>query len=598
MKQWMRLVNSVQWKLVVIYILLIITALQLIGVYFFRELEEYLIRDVNDDLRLQAGRLSQYVKTELSRKTSDNEKRKEISKLLDTFRFLKNAEIRVIDKNNFVIASTAKQQQPDFVRPAFPFNVQKPETIYRTWNAAKGVDYQGYILQLVDGGKRVGAIQIEMPLDKTYKTIRDISKILIKITFFALVLTSFLVVILARTITSPVKEITEQATAMASGDFDRQVSVKSGDEIGRLAMAFNHLAAHLRVALKQKEEETEKLQSVLANMSDGVIATDGDGRVIVKNLRAENLLERRIQLGEPLESVLPLTEPVRLPLREERHLFLEWETQDGEPTILKVTLTPVKMGGDDRMTGLVAVLEDVTEQEKLDRQRKEFVANVSHELRTPLTTIKSYLEALEDGAVHEPELATRFLKVTRQEADRMTRLIQDLLTLSRLDARKERFQKRPLSTLELLDDAYQRFTFQCRQKSIDLTLYVPPGIRRVYADRDKIDQVLDNLISNAVKYTPEGGSIAITARTRPDGMVEVGVADTGIGIPKKDLGRIFERFYRVDKARSRELGGTGLGLAIAREIIRAHDGDIRIESVWKKGTLVTFTLPTVSGRWS
>jgi two-component system sensor histidine kinase VicK len=187
-----------------------------------------------------------------------------------------------------------------------------------------------------------------------------------------------------------------------------------------------------------------------------------------------------------------------------------------------------------------------------------------------------------------------FLKVTRQEAERMTRLISDLLQLSRLDAKKVTFRKKPLAVEELLEEAVDRFSVQCRQKNILLTLYFHGRLPRVYADRDKLDQVLDNLLSNAVKYTPEGGSIAVVAQKRKDGMVEIGVADTGIGIPKKDLGRIFERFYRVDKARSRSLGGTGLGLSIAQEIVRAHGGEIEIDSVYQKGTLVSFTLPPVS----
>jgi two-component system sensor histidine kinase VicK len=213
-----------------------------------------------------------------------------------------------------------------------------------------------------------------------------------------------------------------------------------------------------------------------------------------------------------------------------------------------------------------------------------------------LTTIKSYIEALEDGAVEDPELAVRFLKVARQEADRMTRLIQDLLHLSRLDARKSKFYKKPLALTEILEETMDRFRFQCQQKQISFTLFIHGSLPRVYADPDKLMQVLDNLVSNAIKYTPEGGSVAIVAKRNSDGMVEVGIADTGIGIPKQDLGRIFERFYRVDKARSRSLGGTGLGLAIAQEIVHAHEGTIAIDSIYQKGTVVTFTLPPVSRR--
>jgi len=603
MKKWMQLANSVLWKLVVIYILLIIMAMQLIGVYFFRELEDSLTRDVRGDLEKRATIIKEKAERILGTASSDEQKIRELKPILEPLIFL-NARnttstsivVRVIDQNNFVIASTSsKQNEVKKTLLMMPHHSKEQGSFYKRRDAATGKDYQIYTLPLKYQGKYVGAIYMEASLEKTYQSIRDISKILIKITAIALVITSLLVIILARTITSPVKEITSQATAMAAGDFNRQVDVKSEDEIGRLAMAFNHLASHLRVALAEKEEEKEKLESVLANMSDGVIATDSTGRVIVKNQWAERLLERPIRIGDSLVDALPLREPIRLPITEERQTFLELHEDDAEShTIIRVSLTPIKLKGHE--TGTVAVLEDITEQEKLDRQRKDFVANVSHELRTPLTTIKSYLEALEDGAIDEPELATRFLKVTRQEADRMTRLIHDLLQLSRLDANKAKFHKKPLAVEEMLEETMDRFSFQCKQKNISTTLHIDGLLPLVYADRDKIDQVLDNLLSNAVKYTPEGGSIAVVARKKGDGMVEIGVADTGIGIPKKDLGRIFERFYRVDKARSRSLGGTGLGLSIAREIIRVHEGEIDIDSVYKKGTLVTFTLPPVSRR--
>ena len=288
---------------------------------------------------------------------------------------------------------------------------------------------------------------------------------------------------------------------------------------------------------------------------------------------------------------MPLSEPLPLPLAEETQIHLEQNAEDKEEhSVIKITFTPIKRHGQE-MVGLIAVLKDVTEEAKLDRQRKEFVANVSHELRTPLTTIKSYLESLEDGAIGDPELASRFLRVTLQEAERMNRLINDLLLLSRLDAKETRFHKQAVDLREMLEEVADRFSIPCEKKGIRLALQVSGPLPRVYVDRDQIDQVLDNLLSNAVKFTPEGGAITIRARRQKDGMAEVSVSDTGIGIPKKDLGRIFERFYRVDKARSRQMGGTGLGLSIAREIVLAHGGDIGIDSVYRRGTTVTFTLP-------
>ncbi len=595
MKKWTEYVYSVQWKLVVIYILLTIMAMQLIGVFFISRLQNYYTYDLQQDLTSQANMLSERVGDTLEKyKYGDKEeKTKEITELLSLLVFIKSKDqtstvVRILDEKGFIVGSTSSKQNEMKKRL---FNLPAKNTFSYRSDTATGLDYLSYIQLIKNDGKLVGYIYIETSLEKTYETIRRITEILIKITAVALFTTGFLIIILARTITTPVKEITEQATAMAAGDFDRQVDVRSKDEIGRLAMAFNHLASHLRTAIAQKEEEKEKLESVLANMSDGVIAADRNGKVIVKNDWAEKLLDRKIELGESIFEILTLSEPISLPLLEEKQTFLERNPDDPEEhTIMKVTFTPIKPHGQE-MVGLVAVLEDVTEQEKLDRQRKDFVANVSHELRTPLTTIKSYLEALEDGAVHEPELASRFLKVTRQEADRMTRLISDLLQLSRLDAKQSRFYKKATQVEEILENAADRFAFQCREKSISLTLFISEKLPRVYVDPDKINQVLDNLISNAVKYTPEGGSIAIVAEKLPDGMVEISIADTGIGIPKKDLSRIFERFYRVDKARSRRMGGTGLGLSIAKEIIRAHEGEIEIDSIYGKGTIVSFTLP-------
>ncbi|MBA4541904.1 MULTISPECIES: ATP-binding protein [Thermoactinomyces] len=595
MKKWLQLANSIQWKLVVIYLLLIVIAMQLIGVYFFRQLENYLTDSLRGQIRNNAVAIQQTIKDELAKPEND-ERNKTILYWLNTLvPRTSKMTVQVIDQNNFVIASTSSKQS----KIKQPFNFQLPakgSASFKRRDPATNKDFQVYIQSIKgENGKNLGMIYIEAPLDGTYATIFAISKILLKITAVAVVISSFLIIILARTITSPVKEITEQATIMAAGDFNRQVDVRSKDEIGQLGIAFNHLASHLRNALAEKEEEKEKLESVLANMSDGVIATDSKGNIIVKNAWAEKLLECPVKIGDSFNRVLPLSEPIQFPLREEKQTFLELNSDDPEElTILKITLTPVKLKG-AHQTGMVAVLEDVTEQEKLDRQRKDFVANVSHELRTPLTTIKSYLEALDDGAINEPELATRFLKVTRQEADRMTRLIQDLLQLSRLDAQKSKFAKKPVSVELMLEEAVDRFSFQCKQKNISLTLYIHERIPRVYADPDKLDQVLDNLISNAVKYTPDGGSVAVVAQEKADGMVEIGVADTGIGIPKKDLGRIFERFYRVDKARSRSMGGTGLGLSIAQQIVHGHQGEIEIDSVYKKGTLVSFTLPPVSG---
>lgn len=258
--------------------------------------------------------------------------------------------------------------------------------------------------------------------------------------------------------------------------------------------------------------------------------------------------------------------------------------------MMRVTFTPIHRR-EIGITGTIAVLQDVTEQEKLEASRREFVANVSHELRTPLTTIKSYTEALEDGALEDKQMGPRFVGVIQNETGRMIRLVTDLLHLSRLDSKEAALHKERTDIVEMLEDVEDRFSFQMKQKHIRTIIEVKPGVSTAMLDRDGIDQVLDNLISNALKYTPDGGTITMDASITEEGMLSLSVKDTGIGIPKKDLDRIFERFYRVDKARTRNLGGTGLGLSIAREIVRAHGGFITLQSELEKGTTVTFTLP-------
>ncbi|MFC4077265.1 ATP-binding protein [Salinithrix halophila] len=598
--KWLRIFHSVQWKLVIIYISLLLIALQLIGVYFFRELENFYKQDFESSLQNQANiLLSGGVSDEITKSQAGFvNRRKHLNDFLDNYYILDRGAgqiVQLLDQDGYVLSTTQTNKKIIGQKNHNPRvnqvlrGIEKEDTQFR-----RGTDTERLMLYskaITENGQVVGAIYIEAPMTKTYQTIRTINNTLLKISLFALFGTAVLGVVLARTITNPVKEITEQASIMAQGDFDRQVAIKSNDEIGRLATAFNHLAQHLRDALSQNEEEKGKLESVLANMSDGVIATDSRGRVIVINRRATVILGRSVEVGEQLDQALPLSEPLILPLEGERQTYLELNREDEEDlTIVKLTFTPIRRS--EETVGLITVLQDVTEEEKLDRQRKEFVANVSHELRTPLTTIKSYLEALDEGgAMEDPELAARFLRVTRQESERMTRLIHDLLQLSRLDSRKIRFNRQPLAVGEVLSDAADRFTVQCEQKEIDLRLHLSDPLPRIYADRDQLDQVLDNLMSNAVKYTPEGKSITVTARRRFDGFVIIAVSDTGIGIPKKDLDRIFERFYRVDKARSRSMGGTGLGLAIAKEIVETHGGKITMDSRYGFGTTVRFTLP-------
>jgi two-component system sensor histidine kinase VicK len=602
-----RFLQTIQVKLIIIYVLLILIAMQLIGIYFVKTLETTFLTNFSSSLSKQAYLLTEYVKPYLSANPEDfregqiigDESLNDVVMNLST---ISGAEIQIIDSNGIVISTSRRIDRHIVNTKTTQTEVNRAlqGIKFNEWEMMEsGERKKAIALPVSDGGKVLGAVYLVSSMEDMYATVNRINRIFVTGTLFALALTAMLGIILSNTITRPIKEITRRATAMAEGDFNQRVNVVGSDEIGQLGRAFNYMTNRLKEALSSNEEEKEKLASILSNMSDGVIATDDMGRVIVVNQRARQILrlDEKQPLGVDIADLLGMTKEQigHYVLGEEHAAVIHITPSDeDEPLTIHVLFSAIHRR-DRGVTGTIAVLHDVTEQVKLEQSRREFVANVSHELRTPLTTIKSYLEALDDGAVEDSSLAKRFIGVTRNEAERMIRLVTDLLHLSRLDSRQTAISKEPTDILLMLEDVADRFSFQLKQRSIGIKIDAEQTMGKVLIDQDQIDQVLDNLVSNAIKYTPDEGNIAIRARRKDKSWIEVVVEDNGIGIPKKDQNRIFERFYRVDKARSRNMGGTGLGLSIAREIIKAHGGTITLESELQRGTKVTFTLP-VAGK--
>ena len=600
--------KTVQLKLIIIYVLLILFAMQLIGVYFVNALESSFTKNFSDSMNNDAMLLAQYVSeknlsTDPDARPEDMKKsREDLDKLVKDWFQINNSEMQILNANGEVISMS----QPD---PAILGQKNTQQVVTRALQLQNNKETERNITD-VDGlrkkmlarpvmkdGKVIGAVYIVKSMEDLYANIARINQIFITGTLIALALTALLGTILSGTITSPIKEITKQATMVAEGDFERRVRVYGQDEIGQLSNAFNNMTARLKEALAINEEEKEKLTSILTNMNDGVLATDERGRVIVMNPRAKEMLgaDEQVAIGMDLFTLLGIPrEPELLQAQDSvqvKLIAIPDSREEDEELQVRLSVTSIHRR-EKGISGNIVVLQDVTEQEKLEWSRREFVANVSHELRTPLTTIKSYLEALEDGALEEPELAKRFVGVTRNESERMIRLVTDLLHLSRLDSKEAGLKKRMTDVGEMLEDVADRFSFQLRQRHIGIGIHVEPAVGQVLLDRDQIDQVLDNLVSNSIKYTGDGGHLAIRARLKDNGgQLEIEVEDNGIGIPKKDLSRIFDRFYRVDKARSRNMGGTGLGLSIAREIVKAHGGTITLDSELNQGTKVAFTLP-------
>ncbi|PNT91633.1 two-component system histidine kinase PnpS [Clostridium thermosuccinogenes] len=420
--------------------------------------------------------------------------------------------------------------------------------------------------------------------------IEEFNNIILNVAFIAVIASLIIGYILSKTITIPIADIMQKARAIAEGEFGRVLEVRSDDEIGDLTKTFNYMSSELKNTLIEISSEKSKIETILKNMTDGIIAFNIKGEIIhinpaAKVMLGENELSMNFNefsdkygLNISLEDIIYL----QISTAEEKSVFIN----DKYIRIYFATFTD----DNKKAEGVIAVLQDVTEMQKLDNMRKEFVANVSHEMRTPLTSIKSYAETLLDGAYKDSETAVKFLTVINSEADRMTRLVKDLLQLSRLDNHQMQWNMQQFSFTELVRNSIVKLQIEAENKNQKIESYIMGDIPEIKGDRDRIEQVVLNILTNAIKYTPEGGKITVYV-SRIFNDVTLKVADTGIGIPRKDLSRIFERFYRVDKARSREMGGTGLGLSIAKEIVEAHGGTITAESELGKGTEITVKLP-------
>ena len=401
------------------------------------------------------------------------------------------------------------------------------------------------------------------------------------------VMLSFL---LAKTIIDPIEKLTEGTERIAKGDFNETLNVESTDEIGILTTTFNDMASVLHKTLEAVENERNKLDTLFLHMTDGVVAYDGNGALIHCNPAAAALLGRKSEdcrYSELFETMCPFAHVVSL----QRNDFVESELAVGDRSV-EVCLAPFS---DEQRGGVLVVLHDVTEHRKTEERRKEFVANVSHELRTPLTNIRSYAETIrEAGDELSRETENDFLDVVISETDRMTNIVRDLLTLSRLDSGRSEMNMARFPFGAAIDAVLRSIELEARRHHHELTRSYPDSLPIIVGDRGRLEQVMLNVLGNAVKYTPDGGHIHVTAGESSTGdKVWMEVADDGIGIPEADRSRIFERFYRVDKARSRESGGTGLGLSIATEIVQRHNGTLSLVDREGPGTTVRLELPII-----
>ncbi len=393
---------------------------------------------------------------------------------------------------------------------------------------------------------------------------------------------------MSRTLTRPIANLTKKAQSISEGNYAQRIDVKSDDELGKLAATFNDMAVMIKNSMDEISREKNKLETVLQHMNDGVLAFDTDRRLILINSEAKAMLgikdDTNITFDSYFKSLgLTVTMSELLYLKS----MVKQEIEFGGK-YFNAFFATFKSDNTALSSGVVVVIQDLTDMQQLELSRREFVANVSHELRTPLTTIKTYAETMAESADDEDD--KHFLGVIVHEVDRMTRIVKDLLTLSSLDHRKLSIFKKEFSIDKLLYEVVTKLSVEARSLGKKITYPATTELPKICADRDRIEQVIINIISNSVKYTGDNGVIQVFAGFLYN-EIYIKIKDNGIGIPKEDLPKVFERFYRVDKARSREKGGTGLGLSIAYEIIKLHGGTISIDSVRGEGTEVIIKLP-------
>lgn len=593
--------RSIQLKFIIIYILLLLLAMQIIGSFFTRELEKEMLdnmeESVNQSVDLLTYNLEQAFNKERSEDGDEPTLQEEIQEIVNGVSDL--TKLQVIDNQSRVLGSN-ELKQDDIGKKTTEELVQKalfldspqrdialdPETQNRVLVKAVPVFDDEKVV--------VGVIYLKASLNGVYQQLENINNIFLKGSILAIAVSAFIGILVARTITKPIMEMRRQAQTMAKGDFTQKVNVYGKDEIGQLAETFNDLNGRLKHSYATIEEERWKLSSVLSNMSDGVIATDSTGSVTLMNEAAGRLIGHNPDeiVGEFLLDVLQLEEKLVdiTELQDSGSMIID--LSDSEQDFLIQANFSTISDDENNITGFITVLSDVTEQEKVEQERRDFVSNVSHELRTPLTTMRSYIEALTDGAWEDKEIAPKFLGVAQNETERMIRMVNDLLQLSKMDSKELLIQRERTEFTSFFHHIIDRFEMNIPEH-ITFQREIPKGSYTVWLDKDKMTQVLDNIISNAIKYSPEGGKIRLKVEAKRYQLL-VSVQDEGLGIAFDKLEKIFERFYRADKARTRNLGGTGLGLAITKELVEAHHGKIWANSKEGKGTTISFTLPLMN----
>ncbi|MEQ3506802.1 cell wall metabolism sensor histidine kinase WalK [Enterococcus cecorum] len=600
MRERVRFFQSVNFKIALTFILILLISIEIIGAYFIRGLEKSIVDNFTKGMDTQVAALANTLSSELDRDQADDETiQANIQRLLDNSSTSEMIEMRVVDEKGIVLATTdvsgksAIGKKNDY-QELDDFTIKSMKVADKDTRSRVLINV--HPIQSMTGDTVLGALYVKSDIEDQYQQIKNIAVIFVTASLLAVGISMVVAILIAHSITQPIGEMREQALRIARGDYSRKVTVHGKDELGQLALTFNQLAEQIEETQDAMESERNRLNSVLSHMSDGVVATDRRGKVITINDMALSLLgiSKEAAIGQNILNLLDIEKDytLRKILESTEELLIERkESNYGDNKIIRVEFSMIRRES-GFISGLVAVMHDVTEQEQNERDRREFVSNVSHELRTPLTSMRSYIETLSEGAWQDQEMAPRFLKITLDETDRMIRMINDLLDLSRMDNDNLKLNIEMVNFNELVNFVLDRFDviIANSEKKYRIVREFTQRPLFVEVDTDRMIQVIDNIMNNAIKYSPDGGKITVRLIETHNNVI-LSITDQGLGIPKKDISRIFDRFYRVDKARARKQGGTGLGLAISKEVVKALGGAIWATSIENYGSTFYISLP-------
>ncbi|PIU41379.1 MAG: PAS domain-containing sensor histidine kinase [Candidatus Omnitrophica bacterium CG07_land_8_20_14_0_80_42_15] len=585
---------SFKLKLIFSYIFVILVSFGFIAFFLDKNLEENSIRNIESSLITQANLIESQIFPERLRQ----EDTPYLESLVKASRLKTKCRITIIDSKGRVLADSEKSQEEI---PQMENHLYRPEVkvaltgvtgIDTRYSSTLKIDMLYVAVPIKNKTAIPGILRLSLPLESVQKTLFAIRRIVFIGLLFALVFAFILGSIVARRTIKPINRMIQISRKFSEGDFSRRIIHNSKDEIGELANTLNNMAQDIEDKIKEIEAQNQKVAAIFNSMIEGVIVVDKSARVISINPTVEKIfgISKKYVEGKLLLEAIrnnDISESINDAIKNGRSVSGEISLVLPVRKIFQINAVPIF--DNDSINGCLAVIHDITEMRRLETMRSDFVANVSHELKTPLTSIKGFVETLLEGALDDKENNRNFLKIIYDHTERLNNLVEDLLSLSHLESKEIILNKKSFNLRQQLEEAISTFKAQLKKNGIEVKNELPISIS-VTADQDRMEQVFTNLIDNAIKFNKEKGAIRIYIQ-EVNGKIKVFVEDKGIGIPEKDIPRIFERFYRVDKARSRELGGTGLGLSIVKHIVELHGGNVGVESAEGLGSKFWFTIP-------